>query len=94
MKQYTKPLLNTTPSTHNNEIVSRNGMEEAAKRTARGGFLLGTLTDTQILTNELYEFHDRFLDQCYKEWEQWLNNYEFRQAQRDFYKPYTPTDFT
>lgn len=94
MKEYTKTLPATSNPRHTESSLDSNVVGKAAKRGTAGGLSFGTLTNTQILTSAWQESHDRFLDRCFKEWEEWLQQYELTKLTRPEKNPYTPTDFT
>lgn len=93
MKQYTKPLPKTRTYRHKSDCLLgiRNG--KAAKRGTAGGFTYADSTKPHVLTSITHEMLDNLLENSYKEWTKWLNDYEFRSSQRTMNKPYTPTEF-
>lgn len=98
MKQYTKPLRITRLETHTNESLNSNRDGKAAKRGTAGGLSIRRpsikVHDISV-TNPLQEKVDDFLDISFKEWEQWLNDYELKSAQRVLKKnhSYTPIEW-
>jgi hypothetical protein len=96
MKQYTKHYENSTNGV--NTPVERTsagprGGEKAVRSVSSHGLSHGGLLNTHVLTNRDKELRDDFLENCYKEWEQWLQDYRLRQLQRTPPQPFTITDF-
>lgn len=89
MKQYTKPLRITRLPKHTNESLTCNRDGKAAKRGTAGGFSIGTLTNTHILTSPWTEQHDRLLSIYYEEWALWIKDYEQRKQTRPNNEPFT-----
>lgn len=75
----TKTLSSTTPGGLSTNVLAR---------FSRVGLL-----DPHVLQSDLNELHSDFLDICFKEWEEWLNEYHLRSFQRKQSAPYTTTDF-
>lgn len=100
MKQYTKHYENSRRGSLIPQIdvqkavpVEGTDVRKAVGRTAPTAFLTADSTKTHVLTSEMHEWKDNYLENAFKEWEQWLQNYRLRLLQRKPNQPYTPTDF-
>lgn len=87
MKRYPQNKNITTPSVNND---AKRGLS-SGDFSFSGSILYADLTQPHVLTTLATEQRDRFLDICFNEWENWLNDYEFRRSQQDWIKPYQPT---
>lgn len=95
MKQYPKPLPNTSDNEQYPVVLRKKRFEETAKRATAGGFLIGGLLKPHI-RNEKTEKADDFLDISFKEWEKWLNDRELKIAQLayNYRSTFHPTDWS
>jgi hypothetical protein len=93
MKQYTKHYEYATNVVNNTTQPTHTPVLGGSSAKARSPVSRVGLLDTHVLQSPLLEQHDRFLEITFKEWEQWLNDYHFRQFQRKQSPPHTPTDF-
>lgn len=97
MKQYTKHYeISTRPQVkdlHVEELAAPVGGGKAAKRTALAAFPIAGSTKTHVLTSEIQEWKDNYIENALKEWEKWLTDYRLRAQTRPYYEPFTLTDY-
>jgi len=92
MKEYNKHSKKSSQVFCDTDFVEPSKIKGPSAESA-GSFIIGTLTNTHVLTTKSVEEHERFLSICFKEWEEWLQNYYSNRLNAPYIEPYTPTDF-
>jgi len=96
MKQYQKHYSKATHEvTHRGDTVdlARRPSKNPSGRNAPEGVLVAGLTKTHVLTGQLDELKDNYIENAFKEWEKWLSDYRLRHMTRPHHEPFTLTDF-
>lgn len=91
MKRYTNHDQNATNLVNKASITEPSKGFSGPAPEAQGSVRIGTLKNTHIITNEWTAQHDRFLDICFKEWEQFLQDYYLLRLDRKLPPAFTPS---
>jgi hypothetical protein len=93
MKDYHHNEEKTIESVHNdinqNHVQGKGGSGAIAPIP----FSVVGLLDPHVLQSPLLEKHDDFIERCFKEWEAWVNDYNYRAFERRQRPPFTLTDW-
>lgn len=93
MKDYHHNEENATTNVNKGIVINPGKGEKGSGAIAPSPFPMVGLLDPHVLQSPLLEKHDDFVERCFKEWEAWVNDYNYRAFERRQYPPYTPTDF-
>ena len=96
MKQYQKHYPKATHGVTQLVDTGRKAdrpIKNPSGRTAPDGVLVAGLTKTHVLTGQLDELRSNYIENAFKEWEKWLQDYRLRQISRLHHEPFTLTDF-